>query len=52
MGSASVLQGVINDRRFEDGRGRGSYPEKLKNTTKTHISTVVMQSRFEIMNSS
>jgi len=46
-----VLQGVINERRFGDGRGRGSCPEKVRNTTKTHISTVAMQSRFEIMDS-
>jgi hypothetical protein len=47
-----LLEGVINEKRFEDGRGRGSYPEKLRNTTKPHISTAVMQMRFEIMDSS
>jgi len=45
-----VLQGVINEWRFGDGRGRGSYPEKLRNTTKTHISTVVIRNNGFVLN--
>ena len=49
--SVSVLQVVINERRFGDGRGSGIYPEKLRNTTKTHISIVVIRNNGFVLNS-